>query len=83
RNRRAAYVSYRADGSDLSVMVFRGEGLRVPTERIREIGGREVAVLSNDGYGVAVMQNDGITYTMTSDLRREKLVDLVSNTLGE
>lgn len=81
QNRRAAYISYRADGEELSVMLFRGEGLKVPGERVRDVAGREVAVLNNDGYGVAVMQNDGITYTMTSDLGQNELVELVSSSL--
>ena len=33
------------------------------------------------GYEVVVLRNNGITYTMTSDLSEEEMVDLVSSAL--
>lgn len=81
QDRRAAYVAYEVDGARLSVMMFHGDGVKVPTNRIRRIAGQDVAVLNNKGFGVAVMRNHGITYAMTSDLPDRELVDVLVSAL--
>jgi anti-sigma factor RsiW len=81
KERRAAYALYDVDGSRLSVMIFHGDDFKVPTDKIRRVAGRDVALLNSYGYEVAVLQDDGITYTMTSDLPEQELLDLVGASL--
>lgn len=80
-DRRAAYLVYEVDGVRLSVLVFDGEGLTIPSDRIREVGGRDVALLNNKGYEVAVLQDGGVTYTLTSELSEPAFVELVAASL--
>lgn len=81
KDRRAAYALYDVDGARLSVMMFHSNDFKVPGDKIRTINGREVAVLNSHGYEVAVLQDNGITYTMTSDLPENELLKLVGASL--
>lgn len=72
KNQRAAYILYDVDGKRVSVMLFDGKGLRVPKKQIKKISGRDIAVSKNNGYNVALLQEHGITYAITSDLPEEK-----------
>jgi anti-sigma factor RsiW len=83
KDRRAANVSYKVGDSRLSVMIFHGDELKVPAARIRSIGNQDVAIYNSHGYGVALMQNHGITYAMTSDLPEKHLIDLVASSLDQ
>lgn len=83
QDRRAAYLSYEVNGARMSVMMFHGEGLKVPTARIKRVANRDVALFNEHGYEVALLQDDGITYTITSDLTEEELVDVVASSIGE
>ncbi|MFP4597004.1 MAG: anti-sigma factor family protein [Persicimonas sp.] len=82
KERRAAYALYEIDGSRLSVMIFHGDDFKVPGDKIRKVGNRDIAVLESHGYEVAVLQDAGITYTMTSDLAEDELLDLVGASLS-
>ncbi|MFW6053699.1 MAG: hypothetical protein ACOC9J_02690, partial [Persicimonas sp.] len=73
---------YEIDGSRLSVMIFHGDDFKVPGDKIRKVGNRDIAVLESHGYEVAVLQDAGITYTMTSDLAEDELLDLVGASLS-
>lgn len=79
KDRRAAYAVYDIDGARLSVMMFHSDNFKVPGDRIRKIDGQDVAVLNSKGYEVAVLQDNGITYTMTSDLPEHEMLELVSS----
>lgn len=81
QDRRAAYLLYEVDGSRMSVLVFNGEGLTIPSDKIRQVEGRDVAVLNNKGYEVAVLQDSGVTYTITSELPEDAFIDLVASSL--
>jgi mycothiol system anti-sigma-R factor len=81
QNRRAAYLAYDVSGSRMSVMMFHADGIQVPTSRIREVGGREVALFNNHGFEVAMLQDGGVTYTMTSDLSEKELVEVVDTSV--
>lgn len=81
QDRRAAYLLYEVDGTRLSVLVFDGEGLTIPSDKIRQVSGRDMALLNNKGYEVAVLQDSGVTYTITSELAEPEFVSLVSSTL--
>lgn len=81
QDRRAAYLLYEIDGTRLSVLVFDGEGLTIPSDKIRNIEGRDIAILNNKGYEVAVLQDSGVTYTITSELPERDFVSLVSSSL--
>jgi len=77
-DRRAGYLSYNVNGARVSVMMFHGDGIQVPAEKIRRIEGRELALFNSGGYGVALLQDGGLTYTITSDLSEEELLRVVS-----
>ena len=81
QDRRAAYLLYEVDGSRMSVLVFDGEGLTIPSDKIRQIEGRDVAVLNTKGYEVAVLQDGGVTYTITSELEEGAFIDVVAASL--
>ena len=81
QDRRAAYLLYDIDGARMSVMVFRGDGLKVPSDKVRNISGRDVALMNANGYEVAVMQDNGVTYTMTTELDKNKFVTLMEEAL--
>jgi anti-sigma factor RsiW len=80
---RAAYLAYEVQEARLSVMMFRGDDFEVPSQRVQSVAGREVALLDSEGYGVAVMRDDGVTYTITSDVPQRELVDIISSTLEQ
>jgi anti-sigma factor (TIGR02949 family) len=82
QNRRAAYLLYEVDGTKVSVLVFDGDGLRVPSDKVRKIAERDVFMIDNDGYEVALLQDDGVTYTITSELPEESFVRLVRDSLA-
>lgn len=80
-DRRAALVLYEVDGTRLSVLLFDGEGLKVPRESLRQVENRDIVWLNQKGYGVAVVQDLGVTYAMTSDLSEERFLGLVAGTM--
>ncbi|RAL22951.1 hypothetical protein DL240_08655 [Lujinxingia litoralis] len=80
-DRRAALVLYEVDGARLSVLLFDGEGLRVPRESIRNVEDRDIVWLNQKGFGVAVVQDHGVTYAMTSDLNEDRFLGLVAGTM--
>lgn len=78
QNHHAAYVAYDLDGARVSVMVFHaGADVQVPAKQIRRVGDRDVAFMNSNGYEVAVIQDAGLTYTMTSDLPEPALIEVV------
>lgn len=83
KEHRAAYALYDVDGARLSVMMFHSDDFKVPSDKIRHINGRDIAVLNSHGYEVAVLQSEGITYTMTSDLPEQEMLELVGSSLHE
>lgn len=80
-DRRAALLLYEVDGSKLSVVLFDGEGLTVPRETLRQVRGRDIVWLNQRGYGVAVLQDSGVTYAMTSDVSEDRLLELVASSI--
>ena len=80
-DRRAALLLYEVDGAKLSVILFEGDGLTVPKERVRRLHDRDIVWLNQKGYGVAVLQDSGVTYAMTSDLSEERFLDLVATSI--
>lgn len=81
QDRRAAYAVYEVDGTRLSVMMFDGQGLTVPSDSIRAIGDREVMVVNQRGYEVAMLQDDGVTYAITSELPESQFLSLVAGSV--
>lgn len=73
RHHEAAYILYEANGSKLSVMAF-GDTSELP-ESLRRNG--ETFVDNSGGYNVAVHVRDGVTYTFTSNMEANALVELV------
>ncbi len=80
QDRRAAYVVYDVDGTRLSVMLFNGEGLTVPSEHIKRINSRDMVLLNQRGYEVAVVQEGGVTYSIAGELPEARFVGLVTDT---
>ncbi len=74
REKQAAYVVYEVDGSKVSVLIFdRNE--KVPDSAARA---GERGFYNAGGYNVAVVEEQGVTYSITSDLSREDHVQLVN-----
>jgi anti-sigma factor RsiW len=74
REKQAAYVVYEVDGSKVSVLIFdRHEKVPDSTARAGERG-----FYNAGGYNVAVVEDQGVTYSITSDLSREDHVQLVN-----
>lgn len=80
-DRRAALLLYEVDGARLSVILFDGEGMRVPPETVRRVHDRDIVWLDQRGYGVAVVQDSGVTYAMTSDLAEDRFLELVATSI--
>lgn len=81
KNRRAGYLSYEVNGARMSVMMFHGDGLKIPADRVRKVGERDVAIFNTSGYEVAMLRDDGITYTITSDLSQKELMNVVASSM--
>lgn len=81
-DRRAAFVLYEVDGARLSTIMFDGEGLKVPRDKVRRIEDRDIAWLNQQGYGVALVQDSGVTYAMTSDLTEDRFLGLVTESVA-
>jgi anti-sigma factor RsiW len=82
QDRRAVYALYEVDGgARLSVMMFHGEGFEVPSDKVRELEGRDVALMRAQGFDVAVVQDQGVTYTFTSDLPDADFLSLMRDSL--
>lgn len=85
REKQAAYVIYEANGSKLSVMVFNRSRNNHPARRaarkadvVRAAAMRRPVYFQNaNGYNVAVVEDNGVTYSITSELPREEMVELV------
>ena len=58
-DQRAALVAYEVDGKKLSVIMFHGDQLEVPSDRITSIADHNVALMNSSGYGVALMHDSG------------------------
>lgn len=78
QDRRAAYVVYEVDGTRLSVMMFNGEGLTVPVDHVRRVNQRDMVLVNQDGYEVAVVQDGGVTYTVAGELAEDRFLALVT-----
>lgn len=81
REKQAAYVVYEARGQKLSVMVFDGHHrvrpMPSPHHPLRRASpGRQI--YNADGYNVAIIENNGVTYSITSELPQEDMVKLVN-----
>jgi mycothiol system anti-sigma-R factor len=78
REKQAAYVVYEARGQKLSVMVFDDQ------HRVRRVAAApraradEREIYNAGGYNVAIVEDDGVTYSITSELPREDMVKLVN-----
>lgn len=81
QDRRAAYLLYEVDGTRMTVLLFDGDGLTIPSDKIRSVEGREVAVLNSNGYEIALLQDSGVTYTITSELSEGEFLSVVSSSL--
>ncbi len=77
-DRRAAFVLYEVDGERMSAILFDGDGVKVPRDKVRRVDDRDIAWLNQQGYGIAVVQDSGVTYALTSDLSEDRFLDLVA-----
>lgn len=82
QNKRAAYVLYDIQGTRMSVLMFEGKDVKVPVDKVRSIAGHDVAMMNNNGYEVAVLQDDGVTYSMASELPREEFTKMMEASLS-
>jgi len=73
RERQAAYVVYEVDGRKMSVMAFDGKDIAMP----KPDQGEPIYFENASGYNVAVVEDNGITYSITSELPRKDMAELV------
>jgi anti-sigma factor RsiW len=75
----AALLVYDVEGTKLSVLVTDGDQAAAPPEASRHVGGRSI-YLDNTStpFSVAFERRNGLTYSYTSSLGSEDLVQLVS-----
>ncbi len=78
---RAALVAYEVDGQTLNVLMFHGDAIEVPSDKITSVADHNVALMSSRGYGVALMHDANITYAITSELGEADLVDVMTRSL--
>ena len=82
RDRQAAYVIYEAEGSKLSVMVFNPNPRKRVIRNIKNVRSkptprRPIYFQNAGGYNVAVVEDNGVTYSITSELTESEMVELV------
>lgn len=74
KERQAAYVVYEVNGSKLSVIAFDGRDMVPPAQQDR---GQPIVFQNAGGYNVALVEDNGITYSITSELPRADMERLV------
>ena len=79
KERQAAYVVYEVDGKKMSVMAFDGRDIPRPS-RDR---GEPIYFENSSGYNVAVIEDNGITYSITSEMPQKEMVELVETVFSE
>ena len=79
-NHRAAYLLYDVDGARISILVFPEDAGSFPDGEIDLVKGREVRTVAAQGYQVALLQDSGLSFAVTSDMSRAALVDLLGST---
>ena len=74
----AALLVYDIDGTKLSVIMFDRNGSPVPSAHAFD--GQQVPLFVDErsGMNVALHEQDGVTYTFTSDMPNDELVELVN-----
>jgi anti-sigma factor RsiW len=77
-NNEAALLVYDVGGTKLSVMMFDRNGSPIPSAHT--LDGQQVPLFVDErsGTNVAVHEQDGVTYTFTSDMPDDELVELVN-----
>lgn len=77
RHHEAAYLLYESDGAKLSVMMFDAQELAPSAVQ----DGGKTFVDNSGGFNVAVRERAGVTYTFTSDMDADALVDMVDRAM--
>lgn len=76
--REAAYVIYEVDGSKVSMLVFDGsQDHRGRTKTSATGEDRSIRFQNAGGYNVAVVEDNGVTYSITSELPQRDMAELV------
>lgn len=78
RDHDAAYLVYDVGGARVSVMVFDPSNVPMATQRLRQVGHRNLYFDGERGYNVMVYRDRDIGYAFTSDLDEDRMVQLVS-----
>ena len=77
----AADFVYEVDGKKVSVFVFDPRDLDFAAPHRRKGGGREVLLDGDHGYHVAMFQDHGVAYALTSELSEDAVFELASSAL--
>lgn len=75
-NRNAAHVVYDVDGAKVSVMLFQSSNVRLPTRHPGSTA-HTVFVGNHHGYSVALFEDNGVTYAITTAMSEPALYELV------
>lgn len=77
-NNTAAHIVYDVEGTKVSVLLFEDPGdLQVPRRKSPQVGA-DYYVTRSAGYNVALFNDNGVTYTITTDLPEQTFSNLVS-----
>jgi hypothetical protein len=83
-SRDVGQIVYRVrGGSQVTVYVFDPSGWELARGERQVVGGREVYLVEQAGYTVAVYRDRGVGYALASDLGEDELIQLVSASLRE
>ncbi|MDF1565838.1 MAG: zf-HC2 domain-containing protein [Deltaproteobacteria bacterium] len=80
-DRPAVYLAYQEPGGGRAGLFLFAEGehphLPVARERVRRVGDHEVVLVNRRGYNVVMWRDQGIVYSLVSDLDESTLLRLV------
>ncbi len=82
RDRQAAYLQYDMNGERVGVFMFDPSQLPLGAKSKRVVGNRDVYFDQENGSNVALFEDRGVGYAITSDLDQDQMVSLVSATVS-
>lgn len=80
---RSAYIGYRVDGAKLSVIIFAGDEIKLPSDEVHRVRDRSIYLTEANNYNVALLRDGGLTYAMTSSLEVSEFISLIEEALAQ
>ncbi len=79
RSHQAAHMTYNVDGRRLTVMIFNPRTAMLRGGQPVKVGNRDVLLGRRNGYNVAVFLDGDMAYALSSDLPRDRLLEVVAD----